>query len=144
MSSKWGSGNPAESLPSGYYSAAFDDHRYLKWSPDASDVSHAGYLKVSCGDDRTASGEDPTVVGEFSLSVPDDVQWSDDWKPSDANVAFYKQWFEAQVMAYEKGAGWAFWTWKAELGDWRWSYRGTWFPIPGLWNIILRPESSSC
>lgn len=26
-------------------------------------------------------------------------------------------------MAYEKQAGWIFWSWKAELGDWRWSFR---------------------
>ena len=25
-------------------------------------------------------------------------------------------------MAYEKQEGWIFWAWKAELGDYRWSY----------------------
>ncbi|KAK3940397.1 endo-beta-1,6-glucanase [Diplogelasinospora grovesii] len=121
MNTYWGSGNPQQYLSNNYF-AAYDDHRYLKWSPDASDVSHAGYLRVSCHDNR--SGPDsPTIVGEFSLSVPDNVQWNSDWAPSN-NVAFYKQWFAAQVMSYETYAmGWVFWTWKSELGDYRWSYR---------------------
>lgn len=63
------------------------------------------------------------IVGEWSLSPPDDVQWSSEWDPS-SNVDFYKKWWAAQVMAYEKTEGWFFWSWKSQLGDYRWSYQG--------------------
>ncbi|OJJ50597.1 hypothetical protein ASPZODRAFT_56556 [Penicilliopsis zonata CBS 506.65] len=118
MNELWGAGNPKENLTDLYY-AAYDDHRYLKY--DASiPVSKDSYLNASCTDDR---GDDsPTIVGEWSLSPPDDVQWDSDWDP-DTNVAFYRKWFAAQVMAYEKQHGWIFWTWKAQLDDYRWSYK---------------------
>lgn len=130
MNSQWGSGDPTEYLPANASDLAFDDHRYLKYSPDtSSNVSHDGYLSISCNDNRTGPGDETaaaTVVGEFSLSVPDNVQDTADWDPStDANKDFYKLWFAAQVMAYERSAaGWFFWTWKANLNDYRWSYRG--------------------
>ncbi len=121
MGTLWGSGSPWEFLPSSHY-VACDDHRYLKWDPSVP-VSHDSYIQTSCRDNR--SGPDsPTIVGEFSLSVPDDVAGNDDWEPS-KNVDFYKKWFAAQVTAYEtKSSGWVFWTWKSELGDYRWSYQG--------------------
>jgi hypothetical protein len=66
----------------------------------------------------------PTIIGEFSLSVPDNVQWNGDWHP-DSNKAFYSQWFAAQIMSYERDTnGWIFWSWKTQLGDYRWSYQG--------------------
>lgn len=118
MNSKWGSGDPNEHLDNLYF-AAYDDHRYIKWA--GIEVSHAAYIQASCTDDR--GGNTPTVVGEFSLSVPDDVQWSADWHPN-TQQAFYKQWFAAQIIAYERSAiGWVFWTWKSQLGDYRWSYQ---------------------
>lgn len=61
-------------------------------------------------------------MGEFSLSPPDNVQDTADWATS-TQGAFYKKWFEAQILGYEKHAlGWVFWTWKAQLNDYRWSY----------------------
>ncbi|KAH8889306.1 glycoside hydrolase [Thozetella sp. PMI_491] len=120
MGTLWGSGSPSEFIPSSHF-VAYDDHRYLKWDPSVA-VSHESYIQTSCRDNR--SGPDsPTIVGEFSLSVPDDVAWSDGWHPS-KNVDFYKKWFAAQVTAYEtRASGWVFWTWKSELGDYRWSYK---------------------
>lgn len=119
MNEKWGSGDPTESLPD-TSNAAYDDHRYLKWDSSV-DVNKESYISASCADDR--GGNTPTIVGEWSLSVPDDVEGSSDWEP-EGNTDFYARWFAAQVIAYEKQLGWVFWTWKAELGDYRWSYKG--------------------
>lgn len=119
MNAKWGSGDPNQALTDLWF-AAYDDHRYLKWDGSVA-VSKDNYISTSCNDDR--GGNWPTIVGEFSLSPPDNVQWTADWAP-DTNKDFYKKWFAAQVMAYEKQDGWIFWTWKSQLGDYRWSYQG--------------------
>ena len=100
---------------------AYDDHRYLKYAYPTIPVSPAAYLNASCHDDR--SGDSPLVVGEWSLSPPTDVQDTPDWAP-DSNVEFYKKWWAAQVMSYEQQHGWVFWSWKAQLNDYRWSYKG--------------------
>ncbi|KAF4965241.1 hypothetical protein FSARC_6960 [Fusarium sarcochroum] len=120
MGSLWGSGNPTEFLSDTSFTA-FDDHRYLKWDTSVT-VSQDEYIKKSCSDDRNTDG--PTIVGEWSISVPDDVEKTDAWKP-ETNKEFYTKWFSAQVLAYEKYTiGWVFWTWKTNLGDdYRWSYR---------------------
>lgn len=119
MNSLWGSGNPNQYLTNTYF-AAYDDHRYLKWDSSVT-VSQSSYISTSCNDNRGANT--PTVVGEFSLSVPDDVQWTSGWEPS-TQQAFYKKWFAAQVTSYETYTlGWVFWTWKSQLGDYRWSYQ---------------------
>ncbi|KAL4884221.1 glycoside hydrolase superfamily, partial [Aspergillus karnatakaensis] len=117
MNQKWGSGEPTEFLTDTYF-AAYDDHRYLKWADVA--VDKETYISTSCNDDR--GGNTPVIVGEWSLSVPDGVQWSGEWEPA-GNVDFYKRWFAAQVVAYERQLGWVFWTWRADLGDYRWSYK---------------------
>ncbi|KAK0512328.1 hypothetical protein JMJ35_005456 [Cladonia borealis] len=129
MNAKWGSGDPNQYLTNDTF-AAYDDHRYLKWSDDNSindpgtGQTLAAYLKESCIDDR--SGNWPTVVGEFSLSVADNLQYQPDFTP-DSNVAWYQKWFAAQIIAYEKQEGWIFWSWKADwiggVNDWRWSYQ---------------------
>jgi glucan endo-1,6-beta-glucosidase len=117
MNNKWGSGDPTQYLTDNYF-AAYDDHRYLKWS--GIPTSQSSYISTSCSDDR--GGNWPTIVGEFSLSVPDNVQWTDGWNPN-SQQGFYKQWFAAQAMAYEKQMGWIFWSWKSQLGDYRWAYQ---------------------
>ncbi|KAL2007894.1 hypothetical protein VTN00DRAFT_7876 [Thermoascus crustaceus] len=118
MNALWGSGDPNESLTDLWF-AAYDDHRYLKWDGSVA-VSKDNYISTSCNDNR--GGNWPTIVGEWSLSPPDDVQWNSDWAP-DTNKDFYSKWFAAQVIAYEKQDGWIFWTWKSQLGDYRWSYQ---------------------
>lgn len=121
MNELWGSGNPNQDLSNTYF-AAYDDHRYIKWDTSVS-VSQSSYLSESCHDNRNSDNETPTIVGEFSISVPDNVQWTSGWDPS-TQQAFYKQWFAAQVMSYETYTyGWIFWTWKSQLGDYRWSYQ---------------------
>lgn len=120
MSELWGSGNPTEFLSDTYFTA-FDDHRYLKWDPSVP-VNKDSYVSTSCRDDR--NGEDVLLIGEWSLSVPDNVEWTNEWNPFN-NVDFYRRWFAAQVQTYERSTnGWIFWTWKANLGDPRWSYKG--------------------
>lgn len=84
----------------------------------------------------SSDGDTPTIVGEFSLSVPDDVQWTSTWNPS-TQQAFYSQWFAAQVTKYEADTnGWIFWTWKSQLGDYRWSYQGEQFQSSVLAVVI--------
>lgn len=120
MNALWGSGNPNQDLSNTYF-AAYDDHRYLKWDTSVA-VSQSSYMTESCNDNRNSDNESPTIVGEFSISVPDDVQWTSGWDPS-TQQAFYTDWFAAQIMSYETDTnGWVFWTWKAQLGDYRWSY----------------------
>jgi hypothetical protein len=146
MNELWGSGNPTSYFPNNYF-LAYDDHRYaplssplspffphvphpntltpsryLKWDSSVT-VSQSGYLTNTCNDNRNSDNETPTIVGEFSLSVPDDVQWTSAWDPS-MQQAFYSQWFAAQVTKYEQDtSGWIFWAWKSQLGDYRWSYQ---------------------
>ncbi|RDL31330.1 putative endo-beta-1,6-glucanase [Venustampulla echinocandica] len=137
MNQLWGSGSPNQNMPSTYF-MAYDDHRYVKWDPSVP-VSHSAYITDACNNNRNRSvkvnilpfynltdssdNNTPTIVGEFSLSVPDNVQWSPDWHPSN-NQGFYSQWFAAQVSRYEADTdGWIFWTWKSQLGDYRWSYQ---------------------
>ena len=66
-------------------------------------------------------------MGEFSLSVADNLQYQPEFTP-DSNVAWYQKWFAAQIITYEKQEGWIFWSWKADwiggVNDWRWSYQG--------------------
>ena len=103
----------------------------MKWSDDngindpGTGQTPPAYLKESCIDDR--SGNWPTIVGEFSLSVADNLQYQSDFTPN-SNVAWYQKWFAAQIIAYEKQEGWIFWSWKADwiggVNDWRWSYQG--------------------
>lgn len=118
MNDNWGSGNPTEWM-NGWY-VAYDDHRYLKYDTSVG-VSQSAYLSASCND--ASQSDSPGIVGEFSLSPPDDVQWTNAWTPS-TNTAFYAKWFAAQVSSYEAhNLGWFFWSWKTELGDYRWSYK---------------------
>lgn len=120
MNTLWGSGEPQQYLTNDTF-AAYDDHRYLKYDPSVG-LTPAAYLNASCHDNR--GGNWPTIVGEFSLSVNTSLQWDSAFAPLDSHVAWYAQWFAAQIIAYEKQDGWLFWSWKAQLNDWRWSYAG--------------------
>ena len=116
----WDAGDPTTSLANAMY-AAYDDHRYLKNANPPIEVEPSAYLEASCKDNR--DGEKPMIIGEWSLSPPTDVQYTSDWAPA-SNVNFYKKWWEAQVLSYEGQNGWLFWSWKAQLNDYRWSYKG--------------------
>ena len=122
MDRNWGSGDPNQGL-SGTTFVAYDNHRYLKWDTSVP-VTHQDYINTSCNDNPASDGETPLIVGEWSLSVPDNVQDTSDWEvEDDNNLDFYKQWYAAQITTYEKQLGWIFWAWKAQLGDLRWSYQ---------------------
>ncbi|OAQ83594.1 endo-beta- - protein [Purpureocillium lilacinum] len=123
MSKAWGSGDPSSALPS-TDDAAFDDHRYYKWDGSVAKTKD-GYIGAACGDRR----EDGVIVGEWSISVADDVESNDEFgirgRPEQA--AWYKGFWAAQVQAFEKSAGWVFWTWKCNwingFDEWRWCYK---------------------
>lgn len=123
MGSGWGAGNPVEFLGDTQFTA-FDDHRYLKWANrDEVPWTHESYVSTSCKDNLSRDSAGPTIIGEWSLSVPDEIQWSDGWHP-DSQKDFYRKWFAAQIHSYEtKAEGWVFWTWKTQLGDYRWGYK---------------------
>ncbi|CAG8979140.1 hypothetical protein HYALB_00000273 [Hymenoscyphus albidus] len=126
MNTLWGSGDPHSHLTSDWF-MAYDDHRYTKWDSSVP-VDKGAYIRDACHNNRLSNTDYqksnwPTIVGEFSLSVPDFVQWNGDWHP-DGNKAFYTQWFSAQIIAYERDTnGWIFWSWKTQLGDYRWGYQ---------------------
>ncbi|KAI9743002.1 MAG: hypothetical protein M1818_003297 [Claussenomyces sp. TS43310] len=124
MNTKWGSGTPEQYLTDDYF-AAYDDHRYVKYDSSVP-LTHDGYIQSSCNDDR--GGDSPTIVGEWSLSPSPENDT--DWLANSDNAAFYTQWFEAQVHAYEKQLGWIFWSWKTSLNDYRWAYSGMFFLAP--------------
>jgi len=97
---------------------------YIKWS--GTKATRADYLRASCSDDR--GGNWPVIVGEWSLSVHDSAEWNSEFRLNSTDaVTWYKQWWAAQIMAYEKQAGWIFWSWKADWiggqNEWRWSYQ---------------------
>ncbi|PVI00523.1 glycoside hydrolase family 5 protein [Periconia macrospinosa] len=120
MDKAWGAGNPKDVL-NGKSGVAYDDHRYLKWAP----IEHtkANYIATSCKDTFGDGGNKPIIVGEWSLAAADNLENTPEWKPA-TNKDFYKQWWAAQVQAYEREMGWVFWSWKAQLGeDYRWCYR---------------------
>lgn len=119
MNNNWGSGQPTQFLTNNFF-AAYDDHRYLKFSSVT--VSQAAYIASACSD-TSAGGNTPTIVGEFSLSPPTDVQDSATWNVN-TQQAFYKKWFAAATTKYESESnGWIFWSWKTDgLNDYRWDY----------------------
>lgn len=119
MNNNWGSGDPTQYLTNNYF-AAYDDHRYIKYDSSVA-VTQSAYLASACGD-TSAGGNTPTIVGEFSLSPPTDVQSTSGWA-LDTQQDFYKKWFAAATTKYEsEGDGWVFWCWKTQLNDYRWDY----------------------
>jgi glucan endo-1,6-beta-glucosidase len=127
MSEAWGAGDPTSALPAETGPLGFDDHRYLKW--DTSVVrTREGYIQAACSDNR---GGDDVLVGEWSISVADDVEHSPEFSiDADANngaVDWYRRFWAAQVTAYERSGGWVFWTWRCNwIGardEWRWCYQ---------------------
>lgn len=86
-----------------------------EWTPAPTDC--ATYLNgrgVGARYDGTYSGETP--VGSCSGKSGSASSFSSSYK------TFLRQYWEAQVITYEKGEGWIQWTWKAENAD-DWSYQ---------------------
>jgi hypothetical protein len=125
MNAAWGSGDPNTGLSSSTaYNLAYDDHRYLIYDSSLP-VTQSAYLNDSCANTLQAPSiekETPTIVGEFSLAVPQNDTDGLDWNIT--NKAFYTNWFAAQITGYEKHAmGWVFWSWKTQLSDYRWDFQ---------------------
>ena len=79
--------------------------RYIKWANPPIAETRAAYLATSCNDNR--GGNWPTIVGEWSLSVADDAQYGSEFDPAGSGaVAWYQQWWAAQVRSYEQQGKW--------------------------------------
>jgi glucan 1,3-beta-glucosidase len=86
-----------------------------EWTPAASDC--AKYLNGrGVGSRYDGSYPGSTRVGSCTGLTGDASSFSDEYK------AFLRQYWEAQVITYEKAGGWIQWTWKAENAD-EWSYK---------------------
>ncbi|KAI0800627.1 exo-beta-1,3-glucanase [Fomes fomentarius] len=86
-----------------------------EWTPAATDC--AKYLNgrgVGARYDGTKSGS--SKVGSCKGLTGKASSFSSDYK------TFLHQYWEAQTITYEKGAGWIQWTWKAEIAD-EWTYQ---------------------
>jgi glucan endo-1,6-beta-glucosidase len=61
--------------------------------------------------------------------VASDLQNNDEFgiQGHPENIAWYTDYFTAQVSIYETSGGWIFWNWKCnwinEFNDWRWCYK---------------------
>lgn len=109
MDSTWGAGNPRQNLPRDATGLAFDNHRYLTYSETP--ATKNDYLRTSCSDTFPSSDDNkPLIIGEWSLAIKQEKEWSDEFNPTkEENHEWYRQWWAAQVSAYEKEKGWIFW-----------------------------------
>lgn len=109
MDSTWGAGNPRASLPTDATNLAFDNHRYLTYS--STPATKDDYLRTSCNDTFPSNDNNkPLIIGEWSLAIKQEKEWSDEFDPTkEENHDWYRQWWAAQVQAYEKEEGWIFW-----------------------------------
>ncbi|KAG8823692.1 exo-1,3-beta-glucanase [Serendipita sp. 401] len=134
---------------SGFEGVILDTHYYGIFSQGGVSRSWDQHVQAACarGNELTSS---PlwTVVGEWSTVFTDCAKYINgrgngarydgtlpgstyigscaQWTGSGANFsadykAFLRRFWEAQVTAFERGQGWMYWTWKAEVAD-EWSY----------------------
>lgn len=86
-----------------------------EWSPASTDC--AKYLNGrGVGSRYDGSYPNTPRVGSCNGLSGQGSTFSADYK------TFLRQFWEAQVVSYEKGSGWIQWTWKAEQAD-EWSYQ---------------------
>uniref|UniRef100_A0A0W0F8B9 Putative glycoside hydrolase family 5 protein n=1 Tax=Moniliophthora roreri TaxID=221103 RepID=A0A0W0F8B9_MONRR len=95
-----------------------------EWTPAATDC--AKYLNGrGVGSRYDGSYPGSSRIGSCQGKTGSASSFSNDYKN------FLRQYWEAQVITYEKGEGWIQWTWKAENAD-EWSYqaglRNGWIP----------------
>ena len=73
---------------------------------------------------------DGTRAGSQFLMSCDEITGTMD-KFSDDYKTWLRRYWDAQTIAFERGNGWVYWTWKAEIAD-EWSYskglEGGWIP----------------
>jgi glucan 1,3-beta-glucosidase len=86
-----------------------------EWTPAATDC--AKYLNGrGVGSRYDGSYPESTRVGSCVGLTGKASTFSQDYKN------FLRQYWEAQVITYEKAGGWIQWTWKAEIAD-EWTYQ---------------------
>lgn len=136
----------------GWGNVILDTHQYQVFSPGELARSLDQHKDAACRIGWTLRGTDkPTVVGEWSGALTDctkhlngvgrGARWEGNfpgssWQGSCANRVTgsindlgqeekdkTRRYVEAQLDAYEQGAGWFFWTWKTEQGSPQWDMR---------------------
>ncbi|KAG1765106.1 glycoside hydrolase family 5 protein [Suillus occidentalis] len=134
----------------GYDGVAMDTHIYQMFSDKQVAYNYSQHIKEACSHGSSLADFDLwIIVGEWTPASTDCAKWlngrgtgarydgsmsgttavgsctgktgnatsfSSDYKQ------FMRQYWEAQIISYEKGSGWIQWTWKAENAD-DWSYQ---------------------
>ncbi|KAG0700651.1 glycoside hydrolase family 5 protein [Suillus ampliporus] len=134
----------------GYDGVAMDTHLYQVFSDEQVAYTYSQHIEEACSQGSNLSSFDLwIIVGEWSTASTDCAKWlngrgvgarydgsmsgstavgSCTGKTGNATsfssdyMTFMRQYWEAQVISYEKGDGWIQWTWKAENAD-DWSYQ---------------------
>ncbi|KAG6337057.1 hypothetical protein ID866_2010 [Astraeus odoratus] len=137
-------------VPSDYQGVAMDTHIYQVFSDSDVQMTQQQHINAACETQSTLSNFDLwIVVGEWTTAITDCATYLngrgvgsryDGSYPGSTRVGscsgltgsastfsssyktFLRQFWEAQVISYEKGDGWLYWTWKAENAD-EWSYQ---------------------
>jgi aryl-phospho-beta-D-glucosidase BglC (GH1 family) len=140
--------NGFETTPN-FQGVAMDTHIYQVFSNADVQMSWQSHIDTACGTQSTLSNFDLwLMVGEWSPAVTDCATYLngrgygaryDGSYPgstyvgsctgltgsastfSSSYMTFLRQFWEAQVISYEKSNGWLMWTWKTESAD-EWSY----------------------
>lgn len=135
--------------PPNFQGVAMDTHIYQVFSNADVQMSWQSHINTACGTQSTLSNFDLwLMVGEWSPAITDCATYLngrgngaryDGSFPGSTYVGsctgltgsastfsssyktFLRQFWEAQVISYEKSNGWLMWTWKTESAD-EWSY----------------------
>ncbi|KAJ9104467.1 hypothetical protein QFC21_001962 [Naganishia friedmannii] len=136
-----------ESKGAQWVNYGIDTHLYHAWSPNA-DLDNYGHVVAACGTaNMLAAAQEwiPTFVGEQALGVgtfcvdykecfnstSQDLMANVSAGSSDADYNnFYRALWESQYHAYNRGAGFIFWNWKAISPVWSYEQSVTqrWIP----------------
>jgi aryl-phospho-beta-D-glucosidase BglC (GH1 family) len=134
----------------GYGGVAMDTHIYQMFSNEEVAYNYSQHISEACSYGSSLASFDLwIVVGEWTPASTDCAKWLngrgtesryDGTYPGSTYVGsctgktgnatsfssdyknFMRQYWEAQVITYEKGDGWIQWTWKAEDAD-DWTYQ---------------------
>ncbi|KIM47526.1 glycoside hydrolase family 5 protein [Hebeloma cylindrosporum] len=136
--------------PPNWEAVILDTHIYQMFSVADNQMSNAQHISTACGQRSSLTSSTLwTVVGEWTPAANDCAKYLNGRGvgsrfegsfPGSTRVGsctgltgkassfsssyktFLRQYWEAQVMTYEKAQGWIQWTWKAEIAD-EWSYQ---------------------
>ncbi|TBU62583.1 exo-beta-1,3-glucanase [Dichomitus squalens] len=136
--------------PPNWQGVAIDTHIYQMFSQDEVARTNQQHISAACANAPALSSFDLwTIVGEWTPAATDCAKYLngrgvgaryDGSYPGSTAVGscagltgsasgfsaayktFLRQYWEAQVVTYEQGAGWVQWTWKAEDAD-EWTYQ---------------------